>query len=105
MPITVDWSTTDDVSRCSLAGELDLTTEARARRVLLDALASRPRELIVDMSAVTFIDSTGLRVLLTLRNRAATTGTRVVLSKIGPPVARTLEIANLESFFEIDGRN
>ena len=102
MPITVDWTTTDKVSRCSLAGELDLASEARARRVLLEALASRPRKLVVDLAGVKFIDSTGLRVLLSVRNRAATMGTRVVLSGIGPAVERTLEIANLVTFFEFD---
>jgi anti-sigma B factor antagonist len=102
VPIIVDWITTDDVSRCALAGELDLASEARVRRVLVDALASRPDKLVVDLSGVTFIDSTGLRVLLSVRNRAATIGTRVALAGIGPAVARTLEIANLGSFFEYD---
>jgi len=102
VPITIQWSGVGDVSRCALAGELDLTSEPRVRRALFQALGERPRTLVIDMADVTFIDSTGLRALLSTRNRAATTGTRVVLAEVGPSVERTLEIANLGGFFEFE---
>lgn len=100
MPITVDWTDSGDVCRCALAGELDLTTEPRVRRALFQALASRPRRLIIDLADVSFIDSTGLRVLLSARNRAATMGSRVSLARVGSAVQRTLQIANLRTFFD-----
>ena len=102
MPITIQWSGAGDVSRCALAGVLDLTTEPRVRRALMQALAQRPRTLVIDLGDVTFIDSTGLRALLSARNRASTTGTRVVLARVAPAVERTLEIANLVGFFEYE---
>jgi anti-anti-sigma factor len=101
--ISIQWATHDDVCRCTLAGELDLATESRVRRALFQAIAEQPKVLIIDLEGVTFLDSTGLRALLTARNRAANTGTRIVLSRMSRAVERTLEIANLRAFFEFDG--
>jgi anti-anti-sigma factor len=103
MSVTVQWSESSDVGRCTLSGELDLATEGRVRQALLQLLSSRPRRLVIDMGAVSFIDSTGLRALLSARNRASTTGTRIVLANVGQAVTRTLQIANLTNFFEFEG--
>jgi anti-anti-sigma factor len=85
-----------------LSGELDLTTEPRVRKALLDELATRPTKMIVDLAGVTFIDSSGLRVLLACRNRCEQVGTRLLLAGVGPGVDRTLQIANLKGFFEYE---
>ncbi len=91
-------------ARCRLGGELDLATEPRVRRELLGALHGGVTELVIDLGDVTFIDSTGLRALLSARNRASSLGTKVVLARVTPSVARTLAIANLRSFFEFEAR-
>jgi anti-anti-sigma factor len=100
--MTISWSRTGGEARCKLGGELDLATEPRVRRELLDALHDGPTQLVIDLADVTFIDSTGLRALLSARNRASSIGTRVVLSHLGPAVERTLAIANLWSFFDFE---
>lgn len=52
-----------------VAGEVDLSTAAVLREAIENAAASRPEKVVIDMSAVTFIDSTGLNVLLTASAR------------------------------------
>src|SRR6201992_201808 len=47
-----------------LAGEVDATTSDELYGVLESVVAQQPRLLIVDMSELSFMDSTGLRVLL-----------------------------------------
>jgi|SRR5581483_1341977 len=102
MSLNVNWSASSEASRCVLSGELDLSTEPRVKRALTQILQERPERLVIDLADVTFIDSTGLRALLSARNRAATTGTRIVLGNVSSSVERTLDVANLTSFFEFE---
>src|SRR5690242_3929731 len=55
----------------SLAGELDLYNAEEVRRALLDTLADGAELLVIDLSEVTFIDSTALGVLIEARSRMA----------------------------------
>src|SRR5438309_11279481 len=100
MSAHTSWAQTPDGYRCAIYGDLDLAAEARIRRELLEILDGRPRSLVIDLGGTEFIDSTGLRVLLSCRNRAVDHGTRLELANLGPAVRRTLEIANLTSWFE-----
>jgi anti-sigma B factor antagonist len=72
----------------SVAGELDLATAPELAR----ALASVEGDVTVDLSAATFADPSGLRVLL-----VAGGGRRVrVLCRVGGPVARLLALTGTE---------
>jgi anti-anti-sigma factor len=50
-----------------LAGELDMATAGRLEAAVAAALARQESELVVDLTAVGFMDSTGLRALLRAR--------------------------------------
>lgn len=54
----------------SAAGEVDLETAPRFRDAGLDALGIEPTTIVVDLTEVTFMDSTGLGVLVLLRRKA-----------------------------------
>jgi anti-anti-sigma factor len=63
----------------SLAGELDLADRARLRHAASRALAERPTEvLLIDMTAVSFFDSSVAHWLLEAHWQATAGGTRVV---------------------------
>lgn len=49
------------------AGELDVHTCKEFQRVVNEARSTRPAQLIVDLSALTFVDSSGLGVLVVLQ--------------------------------------
>ena len=76
-------------------GEIDLATSPTMREALIEAVESR-RHLIVDLSAVTFLDSTGLSVLIRTQKRIETT--HKTMSLVGPTgmVARVLRITRLD---------
>jgi anti-anti-sigma factor len=74
-------------------GELDLTTAPELETALLEA--DDCRELVVDLAAVTFMDSTGLRLLLAQRERARRSGIDFVVTGVDGAVARVLEISGL----------
>jgi anti-sigma B factor antagonist len=62
----------------ALAGELDLEAEDAFRAALRDA--ERPGQvLVVDMSALDFVDSTGSRILIEAHGRAQQRGDRLIV--------------------------
>jgi len=86
--------------RCVLTGELDLASEDEVAAELTRRLAETPAVLVVDLSALEFIDSTGLRVLLQARNTAGDNGTRLLLTKPPAAIQRVFDVANVTEHFE-----
>jgi anti-anti-sigma factor len=76
----------------TVRGELDLATADRLWAELEPLLA--PRAVIVlDGTAITFLDSSGLRVLLQAGNRASVGGAAFRLVAPQPAVQRVLDLA------------
>jgi anti-anti-sigma factor len=84
-----------------VAGEVDMLTGPALQSHLDQALDTGPERLIVDLSQVSFLGSTGLAVLINAHQAAAHQGTTFQLRGIGRAVARVLQAINLASFFEI----
>jgi anti-anti-sigma factor len=100
MPSEIECQAIEEGVRCILTGELDLANEEAISAEIMRELAKNPGVLILDLDALEFIDSTGLRVLLTARNKAGENGTRLLLTKPPPPVQRVFEMANVTELFE-----
>ena len=84
----------------SLAGELDLYNANAVRDVLLECCAESPSRLIVDLSAVKFIDSTALGVLIEARTRMPNRR-GFLLAAPGLETRRALEISGLDRHFAV----
>lgn len=84
----------------SLAGELDLYNANAVRDALLDCCAESPARLIVDLSAVRFIDSTALGVLIEARTRMPNRR-GFLLAAPGLETRRALEISGLDRYFSV----
>lgn len=91
---------TDGFVVVSLAGELDLYNASTVREALLACCAEGPERLIVDLSAVKFIDSTALGVLIEARSRLANRRT-FLLAAPGLETRRALEISGLDRHFAV----
>lgn len=97
--------TTESGSQCGiikLAGEIDLCCTPELRNALGSEAATRPETLIVDLSEVTFIDSSGLSALIECwRNMREQGGTLVITGAKGEvlEVFRLTRIDNLISLF------
>jgi anti-sigma B factor antagonist len=77
-------------------GELDLH-ESRRLSAAVAELLSEPVELVeLDATALTFIDSAGVRAILLARSGAAERGIRFLISGVSPPIRRVMEIAGAE---------
>jgi len=84
----------------SLAGELDLYNAHAVREALLACCEEAPERLIVDLSAVKFIDSTALGVLIEARTRLANRR-GFLLAAPGLETRRALEISGLDRHFSV----
>ncbi|MFJ2774721.1 STAS domain-containing protein [Streptomyces sp. NPDC087300] len=96
LPFTVEAVDVLDTVLIHVSGEIDLQNIARLEREL-DSCDDRHCEL--DLSRVTFIDSTTLKVLLRHRRRAASRGGSLRLVDASPHVRRVLDITGTTSLF------
>jgi anti-sigma B factor antagonist len=85
----------------ALKGELDLSTVGKVQDVLDRVEVSSPPIIVVDLSKLTFLDSTGLRCLITADERAREAGRRVVIVRGPEAVQRVFAITRLEERLEI----
>jgi anti-anti-sigma factor len=84
----------------TLGGYIDLSTGAQLRDVLEAAGKTAPF-LIVDMSRLSFMDSTGLSVLIDMYRRLGKEGGTLALAGPQPIVARVLTISGLDLVLDV----
>ena len=82
-------------------GELDLATAPELEQVVTEHLDAG-EEVVVDLRELEFMDSTGLRVLVSAHARAGSTSRfLVVRPPAGGPIAKILAIAGVESELDL----
>lgn len=82
-------------------GEIDLATSPPLRAALLEAIEAQPR-VLVDLRAVTFMDSTGIATLLTAAEAARRHGTELVVDP-SRTVRKVLELVGAEAALRLRG--
>lgn len=83
----------------AVTGELDLATCPRLAGSLDTVVDAGTGDVLVDLSRVTFLDSTALTVLVTYRQRLASAGRHLVVHQPSPVVVRVLTISGLLDAF------
>ena len=90
----------------SPVGEIDLATVAQLEEALAPSVTAGDTDVAVDLTRVTFMDSTGLRALLSAKQSLTLTGHRLVLIVAGGPIDRLLDISGvaqtLETFVSLE---
>jgi anti-sigma B factor antagonist len=94
-PLAVERIRSDGYEVLAVAGELDIATAPRMLSALNEALADVANPLIVDLSRVVFMDSTGLALLMNARRRVRRRGQGFAIVCPGGPIARVFEIADM----------
>jgi anti-sigma B factor antagonist len=82
-------------------GEVDLATAGELSQAGAAALHDGQRTLIVDLRAVSFMDSTGLAALVALTNHTAQAGGHLSVRDPSPRVREVLRITGLDTFLTI----
>jgi anti-anti-sigma factor len=92
---TVNTSRAGATVTVSCAGELDIATAPAVEEAVGEILASDPPETLeLDWSKLTFMDSTGIRLLLTIVKRSAARGVDL-LWRLSEPAQRALDAVGI----------
>jgi len=82
----------------AFSGEIDLESSPVAREILLKSF-DRSGNVIVDLSGVTYIDSSGVASLVEALQAAKKNGSQFALAAASEPTRRVLELARLDKVF------
>jgi anti-sigma B factor antagonist len=85
-----------EIPLVALSGELDISTAPEVNRELTKLERQDPATVVVDLRELTFIDSTGLRTILSADARFRQQGKRLVIVPGPPAVHRVFTISLLD---------
>ena len=92
----------DNYQLFRLTGLLDAFSEASFRKVLNKCIDEGPKNLVLDLSKIDFVDSSGLGALVQLAKKAQTIdGTLQIVTN--PRVTQTVKLVRLEKFLALQG--
>ena len=84
-----------------LEGEIDLNAVARIRDTIGDLTKAPSPQILVNLGGTTYIDSSGLGVLMAARREAMKGGGRLAICGMTKDVRTVFELTRLNKFFEI----
>lgn len=90
-----------DTVIAAAAGDIDLSHSAEFQQQSLKLLDERPRKLVMNLFAVSYMDSSGVASMVKLLSRAKKFGTTLVLVGLTDRVRSVFEITRLNSVFAI----
>ena len=83
-------------------GEIDLATApVLLAQYLAEIGEHQPRQLVIDLADVTFLDAQGLGMIATLHRRQAEDGHQVVLTNVSPLLRRALRGTRLRNLVRV----
>jgi anti-sigma B factor antagonist len=82
-------------------GEIDLFTAPELKRVLTDAIEGGQHRVVIDLSEVSFLDSTALGVLIGAVKRLRSRDGALAIVNTDASIAKTFEITGLDQIFTI----
>jgi anti-sigma B factor antagonist len=88
-----------------VTGDVDLATSPRLKEALDEAIATGADTVRLEMGQVTFLDSSGISVLVDAQQRLQEGSAKLVLHGVGDHIKRVLEISGLGSFFELSDQS
>ena len=100
-PFSMDTDVRDGVAQLTLSGEFDLSVVPRVEDELARVELDSPPLLVFDLSALSFMDSSGLRTVVTANERARRQGRRFVVVNGPDAVRRVFQITKVDSVVEI----
>lgn len=93
----------DDVVVARLTGELDISAAERTGKRIAEAVPSSARGLVVDLSELEFMDSSGVSMLFSLARQVGSHRQQLrVVAPAGRPVSRVLQIVEFDRAAPVD---
>jgi anti-sigma B factor antagonist len=103
LDFAVTRETSGNATIVRVRGDVDVATSPQLRAELQTAIDAGTKEVVVDVSAMDFIDSAGLGVLIGALKRAREADVRLVLRGVQPSPRKVLGITGLDEMFTLEG--
>lgn len=101
-PFNVSTERTDNTARVRMIGELDIGTAEQAESEIRQAeSADSSTTVVLDLGGLTFMDSTGLRLLVSADARAREAGRRLAIVRGPDAVQRVIELTGLAAKLDL----
>jgi len=91
----------NNISTVSLNGEIDMDVTDKAKEVIFPLIESG-KEVHINLKDVTYMDSSGISVLIESHQKALEKNTKVTLKEISKPVLKVIMMAKLEQILNLD---
>ena len=101
MGLTIEMEQSSDGSLIRVEGEVDLYSSPELRKAILKTTSSAKGGVAIDLSGVTYIDSSGVATLVEGLRSAGKNDIGFVLVSPSSAVMQVLELARLDSVFEV----
>ena len=89
--------------RFTITGEIDLGNAADIEAAIVDGISNQVSDVLVDLSGVEYIDSSGMRILFALAGKLKTLQVRlVVAAPVGSPARRVVELSGMAAVVELE---
>jgi anti-sigma B factor antagonist len=103
-PFEVSCVESSEHAQLALRGELDMSSAPLLTRELETVESHHPKEILLDLAELSFMDVTGLRTILDAARRARKVGSHVVIANPLPHIIRLLELTAIDQTLEVQGR-
>jgi anti-sigma B factor antagonist len=99
--ISVEERTSEGRPTVALSGQLNITTAPGVRRVLMKHVRGEGPELLVDLSGLEFMDTSGLATLIETHIKCEEHGGRLVLFGLQPLISEVFDVTRVSDLFSI----
>ena len=101
MDLVLSTSQVGDLAVVTVSGEVDLDTASQLGDHALEAVRDVAPHVVLDLTGVSFMDSTGLKVLLSIQRRAELAGGSFTVVGPSRSVRKILALTGLDQTFAI----
>ncbi|SDO32108.1 STAS domain-containing protein [Alkalicoccus daliensis] len=102
MNLDIQVSEHENKNVAQVSGEVDVYTATKLKETLTPLAEQEDKELVVDLSGVDYIDSTGLGIFIGALKASEKSGTSLTLTGLNSRVKRLFEITGLHEVIDID---
>ena len=102
-PFGLDSTERDGCAVLAVSGEVDLATAPQLREALTGLVADGHTQVVVDLTATEFLDSTGLGALITGLKRVRARGGDLRIVCTSPRVCKVFEITSIDKVIPMYG--
>jgi anti-sigma B factor antagonist len=85
-----------------LRGELDIANAEVFKKNCIEIADEHKLDFIIDCKDLDFIDSSALGALVTIKNKVAPAGKKVILKNLKPNVKKLITVSNVDKYVQIE---